>query len=172
MNHIRNIFIFSVIFSVFVISVYAFVFFMIRSGNMKISELRSDITTVLGREHQLRSSRDIVLDTELSRAELDSYLISKDGVVDFLESIESFADTARVPVEVRSVEIEPIPSSAAVHNLSVIIAVEGRWEDVFYFLDLLESQPLSISTSRMNLEKDKEGGVWRLTLDFKVLKIK
>lgn len=172
MNKVRNIFIFSIILVVIAVSVYAFVFIMIRAENIKISELRGDINTVLGKEQQLKSSQNIVSDTESVRRELDSYFISKGGVVDFLEKIESFGSDANVLVEVKSVEIEAIGESKLIDHLNIIVSAEGDWSDVFYFLNLIESQPFSISTNRMNLEESSKGEEWRLNLDFNVLKIK
>lgn len=172
MNKVRNISIFSFILLVIATTVYGVAFFIIRSENIEISQLRSDINTVLGKEQQLKSSKNIVYDTEEARAELDSYFISQDGVVDFLEKIESFGDRANVFVEIKSVEIEPIGKSKVLDYLNVVVSVDGEWEDVFYLLNLIESQPLSISTNRMDLEEDKRGEEWTLSLDFNVLKIK
>lgn len=172
MNKVKNIFIFSIFLVVISITVYLSLFLMIRAENIKISELRSDISTVLGKEKQLKSSQNIVEDTKDIREELDSYFISKDGVVDFLERIEAFGNVANVIVEVKSVEIEPINKSKIVDYLNVIVSAEGEWSNLFYFLDLIESQPLSISANRMNFEEGKDGSNWVLSLDFNVLKIK
>lgn len=172
MKKVRNIFILSILFIVLAVSVYIVTFFMIRMENIKISELRSDITTVLGKEQQLKSSQRIITDTKEARSELDSYFISKDGVVSFLEKIELFGDRAGVVVEVKSVEIEPLNESKVVDHLVVIVSTEGSWREMFYFLNLIESQPLSILTTRMNLEKEIDGRDWRLSMDFNVLKIK
>lgn len=175
MKKTRNIFIFSILFLLLSILVYGTLFFMIRVETMKVSGLRDDIDLVLRQEQQLKSSQYIIADTEELRDELNSYFIHKNGVVDFLEKIERFGDDSSVLVEVTSVDIEPIListeiESKIVDNLNIVALVEGEWRDVFYFLNLIESQPLHVSVEQINIEN--RDGDWTMNIDFNALKLK
>lgn len=164
---------------------YAGLFYLIRTGNEEISIMRAQVEQEVNREQRLIGFQSIIRDTELERSELDTYFIGRDGVVSFLELLESFGDTANVSVEVSTVEVvterrvttqngkEVELPPPAVESLQVIVSVGGSFEEVFHYLTLLETMPFHTAINSVSIERARSEGVaWSGLFGFDTLKIR
>lgn len=132
---------------------YVLFFNALKNKNEEISLILNVTDTAIQRELKLRSVGEIIKDTEDEREKLDTYFVADDHVVDFIESIEELGRYVGVDIETVSVNIndnlKTKDSISEILNLS--IETRGDWEDVFYFLALMEKMPFRIDIANADL---------------------
>ncbi len=105
-------------------------------------------------EYQI-SEKNIKL-TQGDRAKIASYIVSKDGVVDFIKLIESIASKSNMEISIKTVResgtVEQATSSPKV-MLSLPLSVTGTWQNIMLFLALLESLPYRITLSKVDFRR-------------------
>jgi len=126
--------------------------------------------TVVANEKTLVELQD---DLEL----LDSFFIPADGVVDFIESVETLANNRNLTIDVRNVSLEEIsnvPHANLAEELRMRIETRGSWQDNYNFLTQLEHLPyhITFSLSGMQNLENTEGILWQGSFDLTVLKLK
>lgn len=131
----------------------------IAENNNQLLSLAEELNIQLNREKQLKSLKSIVAETEEDRKRLNSFFVSKEGIVSFISQIESIADLSGGSIEIDSVGVGPFeeegaPKSEILEILSMNITSLGSWSDNFYFLNLLETMPFKVSIKRFSLEKE------------------
>ncbi len=151
-------------------SLFAFseLFSAVRAASSHTTELGTSLSLDAKREQQVRSMKTVLADTAPERKELETYLVARDGVVGFLERIETLGRIAEVNLEVASVGVEdPAPSpGGGVELVRVMLEARGAWGNLMRLLDLLESMPLSISFTRASISTspDERSAPWKLSL--------
>jgi len=182
---ITAVFIIALAFNFAVLGLYVFVFLQIRQKNVNIAELSDAISRQIEQQDILRATKEKVAQTSAEREKLDQYFIDKDGVVPFLNSLQSLGVSNGLSVKLSAVTIEPSPVSKDIFEV-VKISVEalGSWTDAYRFLSLVELMPLNVSIIRADLNKNTEikpsvgaksqtrNFSWRLSLDIGILKLK
>lgn len=134
------------------------------------------LITELAQEEQLESRKDASVSLiertveELAdeQAILESYLVTEDTVVDFIQSIESVAQDGGVDLDVNLVNFEGVKApgeQTADEEADQILQIQmvslGNWVDTFQFIALVENMPYSIQFERASLqlqETQLEGG--------------
>lgn len=160
------------------VSIYSYIFIEIRQKNQLIIETSSAIETLTAQKESLKSVEKTVSETSSLREKIDKYFIPKDGVVQFLDSIESLGAGNNLAIKIVSVSVDPSSVSPDIFEMvNVRIEVSGAWSDAYRFAALVELMPFKISVGRVNLEKisvkgDKAGLLWKGSLDIGVLKLK
>ncbi len=99
------------------------------------------------------------------RAKLDSYFVSSDSVVGFLDSLENTAAREGLSVKVSSVaEERPSPDNPLVTAAAFRIALSGSgtWKQTLLFAEDLRALPNKISFTKLDLARSDNG-----TLDSK-----
>ena len=142
----------------FSLAAYVFFFLRIAEKNRMVSLLANDVDLITQKESKLRSIQSLVKDTEEERALLDDYFVSEEGVVGFIETIESFGAVAGTEIEVTSVEKGPLDASAkeaepqVFELLRIGFKTSGSWRGVMHVLALLETLPYRVSITRATVE--------------------
>ncbi len=168
--------------------IYSLIFIKIEQKTQASAELSTKIADLTLQKDTLQSIKKNISETSDLRNKIDSYFVSKDGMVDFLNLINDLGAENNLTSKVISVGIEP--ASMSPDTLEVIranVQVYGTWADVYHFSTLLELLPLKISVNRFNLEKfsDNNSGStqnqknasvslrpWTGSFDIAVLKLK
>ena len=148
-------------------------FLKIKRINENVSFLQNNIESDLNRQTVLQAVKTIVLDTEYERSKLDTYIVGKQNVVDFITLVENTASHIKLPLDVTSFnEIESPKSSYT--ELSLKAATSGAWADVVRFLALVETLPYKNSIKEATFDKRKEGEKekWFTTIQVNTLKFK
>jgi len=180
LNKTKNIIIVLIIVNLFLIWIYWFVSQKVSENTKRISDLSEELDLQLTREKQLKSFNDIVGDTTADRNKLDSYFVSPEGIVTFIEEIEGLALLAGLSVDIASVDVDEYfdsdKKSEIIESLNLGINTFGNWSDNFYFLNLLEGMPLNISVTRLNFDIRKNVVSktldWQGVIGLSVLKLK
>ncbi|MDP6387963.1 MAG: type 4a pilus biogenesis protein PilO [Candidatus Pacebacteria bacterium] len=171
---------------VIVVSVaYIMLFLNIKEKNNNISVLQNEVDSTLQREIKLRSVKNLINDTQKEREKLNLYFIADDKIVNFIEDIEEVGAYSGVSVKVTSVSIDESTSGNLNKDkiselLNLDFNIEGRFDELFYFLSMIEKLPFKIDIHRVNFEKvsnniraqNRSTEPWKGFLSIKAVKLK
>ena len=114
-------------------------------------------------------SAKLLKETQAKRETLNAFFVASDGVVGFIESVESLGNRAGVAVEITGVSIEAFPTPRRGSELlRLSVRADGDFKSVFYFFMLLESLPAPLEFERVSLEGSE--GAWSGIFSFSVVK--
>jgi len=119
----------------------------VKEKNAEVAALAGEIQARGQSTEELKSMKHLVEDTRSELEKIDSLFISGDGIVGFIERIESLGRHAKVSLELKSVDVTKGDGEV----LSLRFSTEGDWESTLYFLALMESMPLRIEADGVNL---------------------
>ncbi|MEK7185107.1 MAG: hypothetical protein AAB726_00590 [Patescibacteria group bacterium] len=145
----------------------AFVF--IKRANLKISEQSNIAEISKGRVSGLfgREKNDV----RAQIIKLHSRVLSEDGAVSFLESIETYAKDHEVELKIDSVTIDPPVDPAnpgLTETLRLRLEGEGSWQNINELIFYLEHLPYKSSFESVALSKLESS--WRIRAELTVLK--
>ncbi|MBL7045136.1 MAG: hypothetical protein ISR98_00855 [Parcubacteria group bacterium] len=174
----KQIFMFMTILTIAVIISYSFFFYNIKEKNKMISLMTNETDAAIQREVKLRSVKDLIKDTQENRLKLDTYFVVDDKIVNFIEEIEELSRDVGVDTEVVSVNVDEGKANNISELLKLDLNIEGKWEDVFQFITLIEKMSFKISVSQASLqviydnESKISSGIWKGFLSINVVKLK
>jgi len=168
------------------VSAYSYIFIKVGQKNQNIAELTSAIEALTAEKENIKSIKETISETAPLRQQIDGYFIAKDGVVQFLNSIQSLGAGNQLGLKVLSVSVGPAPITPDIFELvNVGVEVSGSWSDVYRFAALVELLPFKVYLGRVDLEKVSSGALvadsksaklpvppWKGTLDMGILKLK
>ncbi len=134
------------------ISAYTAVVWKIRKNISEAADLSLSIATESQKEAGIESTRNVLRSTAAEREKIDSYFVSSDNIVDFLEKIELLGKKSGVTLSFDSVDIPSDEKSI----LRVRVGTKGSWESTFYFLSLVENLPFKIEIEKSSIIKTVE----------------
>lgn len=129
---------------VIIYCVYGLLFWKIKVTNERASVLSNEAQIDLKKDESLRATK-ISLATHKEAIEtLDTYFISADGVVGFIEGLESLGREAGISITVASVIVEADSKNKNdfKETLRLRVNTTGLWSNTNYFISLLENLPL------------------------------
>ncbi len=156
--------------------IYTFIFLDLRDRNAAILMMHQDL---LEKEHQAKERLELertIITTDADRQTLQSYFVSGDKAVAFLETLESYGKTAGTAFEIQTVDIinpttqttatsqpqgdatdtnQPTttvkPSNDEHPSLVFTVHALGRFEDIYQLLLLLENAPYEFEFEKVTL---------------------
>lgn len=153
------------------LSAYTTLFFIIKNKNNQISILQNKVDIEVIKDKRLHSIKQLTEDLKSELDQIDSHFVSTDGVVNFLESLESLGRKAGTSVSVNSVSVNENAGNGLPYELlKVEFAARGTWRNTVHLISLLETFSLATTVERMHLEKYSNS--WQLNMTFTVLKLK
>jgi hypothetical protein len=144
-------------------------------------EKTSEITNEVKREERVHNTiatnKQTVVEIQGDLETIDSFFVTSDGVVNFIESVEALARNQGLSIDVRNVSLEEIAGvsyASLLEELQVRIETRGSWQDNYNFLTQLESLPYSINIGLSGVEHldDSDDPAWRGSFELAVLKLK
>ena len=137
------------------------------------------------KELKKEDSRDLMKDDlilgKTYQEKLMNYMISSDGTVDFIKTLEQLVLSSELKSDIKIVSSEPYSkdSSIPVELLRIKMDVTGEWKNIQFFLTSLENYPLKIDIKKVSLDKFSDyivkGKVtpeWAGSFEFTVVKLK
>ena len=176
--------IFALVTVLLVVSIVMYVIFFIniKEKNKNISSIVSEIDLVVKKEVRLKSVKNLIKETEGDHIKLNTYFITDDKVVDFIENIENMAKDVGVDIEVVSVYVNDIKDDSIQKNniselLRLSIEMSGKWSNIYHFVSLVEKLPFKIDILNINLENMYNGDNenpenWKGVLNLSAVKLK
>ena len=168
---------------ILVILIGAFVLFSLYINEKKVSAavILSDIEMLKNQNSRLQDLNSVLKDIKEDQNKLNSYFVSSDEIIDFLEAVEKIGQDSGAEVEVHSID-EVETSNPLIDILTLNLTAKGNWESVYHFLILIQNYPvratfdrIHMSTARTkSLERDEnaEEDEWRGVFNMKVLELK
>ncbi|MBI5004895.1 MAG: hypothetical protein HZC04_01780 [Candidatus Lloydbacteria bacterium] len=142
----------------------ALVFWVVRTVDKAVFVL-GEIAEETHKEENLRLLKNSVQNTEGDRAQIAALFVSEDGIVSFIERVESLGVSSHAQVLLQSVSVEG-------GVLKLDISATGAFSEVFHFLTLLEKLPYRTvfeKVSILKLPEDKKGNEWQALATFDLL---
>ena len=116
---------------------YATLFMVIKNKNNRISELRNQVDIEIRKDQRLHSIKQLIADLDKDIEQIDTYFVSEDGVVDFLERLESVGSTSGISVGVNSVSVnEGVGNNLPYEFLRVEFVSRGTWRSIVQLISL------------------------------------
>ncbi len=119
-------------------------------GRLELKKEENQAATILDVKRQLKR-------LEVERAELGQYFYAEEDIVGLLEELEELARHANVDMTVNSA-VAVDKGGQKVFRTGM--KIEGSWQDSLYFIELVESLPLRLELSRVNLSGSEAGDRW------------
>jgi Tfp pilus assembly protein PilO len=137
------------------VGAYGYAFWLLREQNLKISALNQEVDAQTATDLALSSLQKMLAEAENKVEKIDSFYIAADGVVGFIETIESLAEQSGVTIEVEGVEAQEVDkaSSAFQERVTLRIEARGQWSDIYRFILLVENLPVNAKINGSNLER-------------------
>ena len=134
-----TIFILSLIALMTFVGVYAFVLAQVMSRAAAVSEISGTLTLEQEQAVRLRHTKNIIRDTKEHRTVLNEYVLAPDGVVSVLQELDALAESARVDLQVTSVQLEPLDLERLKwgERLRLSLSADGSFARVAHFLFLV-----------------------------------
>ena len=169
---IRYVIVFLVCVNLAALAGYVFLFGFILNKKDSIVEAVSKLDTEQLREEQLYILRDSFRETEKEREALLRYFINEEELVAFIEDIEQAGRRANVFLRFNVVNIRETENILAMEFETV-----GSFNEIFYFLQLVEHIPIKISLEKFLLDKEiprsivkrKESDTWHAIFTLAIL---
>jgi len=172
----RNMLIVAAVLNAIVFGIFLFTFFTIKAKNERISSLTNETEQYLERDTMLRSIQGVLADTKDDLSLINSYFVSQDGAVDFIETVESVGRQSGIAVSIGSVSVQggEEESQSVGEMLKLGVKTEGSWKNSIYFLELVESIPFKTHLEKASFltKKGDRSGVWKGEVEFSVFKLK
>lgn len=117
--------------------------YFIYSKKASLTHLSLELSGISAEEAYYHTLKKGLSDTVAAQKSLDSYFISQDDFVPFVEKIEALGAHAGVALTVESAAL-----TDSNRTLALTLFATGTFEQALYFLSLLESFPSKITFER------------------------
>ena len=124
-------------------------FFMIAKKESSTLSIISEIQKEYIKVEKIKSTENIFKDTYNERKQLDTYFVTQDTVVDFIESIEWLGAYAGIEIVLDGVDVTTGDNA----KLAIKVSTKGDWEDTIYFLALSEYFPANVNIDSAKITK-------------------
>lgn len=157
-------------------SVYGFLLFHIHAKSVSAAAFLSQAEQLRGQNNQLTDLNTVLRDIEVDQEKLNSYFVDGDSLVNFIERIEQLGKDSGATVEVRSLN-EEATNDKSIQTLVFNLTVKGNWNDVYYFLALVQNLPVKATFDRIQMShsgiesEDAAPDEWRAVINMKVLEL-
>jgi Tfp pilus assembly protein PilO len=152
---------------------YYLLFQYTKTQSAAAASLTSAIDLGQQKNSRLSSLRATVKDTDGKRQQLETFLLSSDTEIAFIEQMESLAKNSGLSAKTNNVS-----SIAGEANLTKVfkmqMEVTGSWSNIMYLLDQVESLPYGVRVIGVSLNRQSAGGksagsAWVATFEINVI---
>lgn len=149
---IKKSFLISAVVVLFVISGYVTFFLIIKHKNEQVSLFSQEIELYTNRENSIRNADKIAEDFKEDIEKLNSYFLTEDNVVSFIETIEDFGQKSDVEIKIGSVDVaQPNSKKSTDSTLTLRVDAKGSWSSVLTFMEYIENTTYSIDLNKVAL---------------------
>lgn len=171
------------IYSIIVIALlglHIFVFIKIKNYNHSIASFENELIVQKDRQEKMFYMNQIISQNKTEIDLIKNSVVSKNGNVEFIETMESLAKNNNLSIEIQSLSFEPDPilEKNEMVFFKIKALTKGSWSNIYTFLAQVEALPLSIRVDNMAVvssSSDSQNGIkseWQMTFDIRVLKYK
>ncbi len=147
---------------------FSYILFMIKVNSSKIALLEREQKA---RDIASASVKDLELEVKKANEKIASsedIWVTDEETPSLLSSIEGLGSITNTEITIVNI----VDRSDSDLGLSILISVEGSFENVFRTIRLLENMPYATSFSRISISRVSDSDVWVADLDFSILSFK
>ncbi|TSC61901.1 MAG: Uncharacterized protein G01um101448_505 [Parcubacteria group bacterium Gr01-1014_48] len=137
--------------------VYVHIYGVIVRKNVEIGTGVRQLSGTSASEEQLADLKKIVAENAKKWEKVSSYVIEANGVVSFVQKIETLGRTLGVDVEISSLTEESPKSEGILPDLLELLTVQlvasGDWKDMLQLLVFIESMPIATRVNDVQLKR-------------------
>lgn len=136
-------------------------------------------------EKKIKDLKDLEIffkEFEEDRGKIEkSIILQKEDLVKFIENLEFLSSRAGAAMEIKSIQLSQIPQKTEDFYPILNIELKSGFNEIYHFLEMLESLPYFVSFDRLTIQKnspetvaqlkEKEGKEykWTARMDLKIL---
>ena len=178
-NHLPLL-ILAVVVTIFVASIYGYLYYKINVSEQKISDYQYVIESAKLAKEREKSFLDRYTSTASKWSSLQNFFVHSDKVVNFIEVIESLSEQSKSAVTIFSIDADNLDNAPVGKEGSIKMKInaKGSWISVMRALSLTEALPykVSINNVRLNVTNEdsksvKDQKIWDLNFDLQVAMI-
>ncbi len=141
---------------VVVIGIYYGLFTIIHHTADTIAENELKVQEKMEQDKNDRSLKSFIMESGADIDRLESRIIPSDGVVAFIEKVESYGRKSGAVVSIVSVDAKPVPTNPeAFESLVLNVSARGSWDATYRFLSMLENFPYKMTISDVVLSEER-----------------
>ena len=174
-NQNTSIIILSLIILIF-FAVYYFLYGYVFALGQNVFDLSQKLQQDSLQGQSLKQSVDVFNQITPQIDAIDSYFVSSDGEVAFIDLVEGKAKNLALIPEINSVQIETSKdlSGRGLQYLTLKMSVKGTWPNVYKFVSLLPNLPYQIIVSQADLTNvsgatNSASPVWQGTFVLRII---
>ncbi|HEY4490262.1 MAG TPA: type 4a pilus biogenesis protein PilO [Candidatus Paceibacterota bacterium] len=171
-SNTKKILFVALILNVLVWSAFIYTLLQIKAEQNRVKLLLSEVNSNAAKEENFKKIKNFLQENSILISEVDSYFVSSDGVVSFIEKLESLGRSFGLGTVIESVMVNSQNKTDFKEELRITVRVNGSWTNVMNFVASAENLPYKVTIQRINLARDEEAKNWRGALDLRVLKLK
>ena len=147
-------------------------FYIISRAENDLVEKQTEIARLHAHKQELSSLARLVVESEQERAQLSSYVLREENVIDLLSLIEAVAEEQGVDLSISGLTVSDI--NGAFENVHITVEAEGSKASVLHILAMLENLPYQSSVRSVDIttSADFGGTRWKGTFSLLVTKQK
>lgn len=180
MSKTNKIFVFLILCNLVLVAGLGSAFWYLKEKNSEISTWKNEVKVFKDRASKVRSISQLLEETRSEREVIDSFFVSDERVVSFIENLEALARQRGLVVSTDSIQVQDIEKSNLKQNLQVQLNTIGNWNNTFHFFKQVENLPVGLKVDSVSLNKntvlsqeaDTVSHEWRMSLRLSVSKIK
>lgn len=131
-------------------------FWFIYKQKNSADDLAKETTSLSSQKEEIKAMARDIEQVKPVASDLDVFVVSgtQEGIVSFIEIVESLGASSNVVLKVSSVdvfELEDRNLAEDYETLSLGLEATGGWQNIFHFLNLLETLPYKLTIKQANL---------------------
>ena len=157
-----------------------FLFQQIKGKNQFISASKQQLALQDKKQEYLTSTQHLLESRKDDITAVTNSILSMDGDVAFIESLENLAKSNNLTMEIESLTFDNTitPVSSNLVNFKIRGKTNGSFSDNYRFIKELEASPIKVKLNRVSISNtgNQEGkslqNIWQASFDIQVLKYK
>jgi len=145
-----------VLFILLVFSYCLFLYNVRDNQNTLLIKTISDLRDMENIQANYSLYKRLLKDSEIERNKVNSIIVNKNSVADFIANLEKLAKTSEVEMT-KTVSVEKERATAKESYLKVSLRARGELAQVYYFMNLIENLPYKIRIRKMILASSLVG---------------
>ena len=144
------------------VGAYVWLFIEVRTLVADVAVAAEEANVLSAQNKNTQTIRRVVRDTKNERAELQTYFVSEEELVAFLEELEVISTHTGSVITVQSVSAQKaIDKDDLLVPLALSLRASGTFTQVVHTLALIETFPKVLNLERVSFTQSANDGLWR-----------
>ncbi len=141
-----------------------FLWSVIGAKKSSVSLVKRQLASYEKRIEQVNKLNDTLRIAEENYSKIKPMFINSNSMVDFIEDMESLAESAGVSLEIKGVRFDEKQNKPV-----FTMALAGSFSDIYHYTVLLENTIYKVEFDGVDIGESSSGDIWREVLELKLL---